>query len=76
MKNWPKIQYNQVQFGINASLEINEKACDCSLFTGRRYVPNIRAKRICEIFLFSKISIDVHSDSGVTPSWSTILVEN
>ena len=38
MKNWPKIQYNQVQFGINASLEINEKACDCSLFTGRRYV--------------------------------------
>ena len=39
MKNWPKIQYNQVQFGINASLEINEKACDCSLFTGRRYVP-------------------------------------
>ena len=41
MKNWPKIQYNQVQFGINASLEINEKACDCSLFTGRRYVPQI-----------------------------------
>ena len=38
MKNWPKIQYNQVQFGINASLEINEKACDCSLFTGRHYV--------------------------------------
>ena len=38
MKNWPKIQYNQVQFGINASLEINEKACDCSLFIGRRYV--------------------------------------
>ena len=41
MKNWPKIQYNQVQFGINASLEINEKACDCSLFTGCRYVPHL-----------------------------------
>ena len=41
MKNWPKIQYNQVQFGINASLEINEKACDCSLFTGRRYVMDL-----------------------------------
>ena len=47
MKNWPKIQYNQVQFGINASLEINEKACDCSLFTGCRYVRGGGFSRLC-----------------------------
>ena len=45
MKNWPKIQYNQVQFGINASLEINEKACDCSLFIGRRTGLKIHAQQ-------------------------------
>ena len=55
MKNWPKIQYNQVQFGINASLEINEKACDCSLFTGRRYVYTI-----CPTSIFNFISLSFY----------------
>ena len=64
MKNWPKIQYNQVQFGINASLEINEKACDCSLFTGRRYV--LRSTYVLEDKNRQKTSCN---DSNVPGTW-------